>query len=295
MNILKLQIIVLIEKYKKVTDVASELGLKQPTVSFHMKSLESELGAPLFQNRGGRVLLTEAGQALHQYAVRIVSLASEAERTVRKTAERSQSLLEIGASAIPSIALLPRVIHTLTAREPRLRITVSGMNDGELLGMLRSRELQLAVIHGLEGKDEALTFRKIADDEPVLAFAPHHPLAGAGEISPGQISSGSRIQLDGANGLRQFDERWSELNGISNQYKVEAGSVEMVKAMVEAGAGTAILSSAVISAEVSAGRLRVAQLPGVLPEQPGYFAVWRKDHALTPAEQALIECLIPAD
>lgn len=84
MNITKLQIVVLIEKYKKVTDVAAELGLKQPTVSFHMKSLETELGTSLFQYRSGRVLLTEAGRALYQYAVRIVSLAVEAERSVKQ-------------------------------------------------------------------------------------------------------------------------------------------------------------------------------------------------------------------
>ena len=50
MNYMKLHILVLIEKYKKVTDVAAELGLKQPTVTFHMKSLEAELGTPLFQS-----------------------------------------------------------------------------------------------------------------------------------------------------------------------------------------------------------------------------------------------------
>ncbi|MEI0735993.1 LysR family transcriptional regulator [Paenibacillus sp. JTLBN-2024] len=51
MNLLKLHILVLIEKLKKVTDVARELDMKQPTVTFHMKSLEEELGVALFETK----------------------------------------------------------------------------------------------------------------------------------------------------------------------------------------------------------------------------------------------------
>lgn len=46
MNLLKLEIVVLIKKYKKLTIVAEQLGVKQPTITFHIKSLEEELGVP---------------------------------------------------------------------------------------------------------------------------------------------------------------------------------------------------------------------------------------------------------
>ena len=61
MNLLKLEIVVLIKKYKKLTIVAEQLGVKQPTITFHIKSLEEELGVPLFELRSGRYFLTEAG------------------------------------------------------------------------------------------------------------------------------------------------------------------------------------------------------------------------------------------
>ncbi|MEC3466110.1 LysR family transcriptional regulator, partial [Bacillus thuringiensis] len=62
MNLLKLEIVVLIKKYKKLTIVAEKLGVKQPTITFHIKSLEEELGVSLFELRSGRYFLTEAGE-----------------------------------------------------------------------------------------------------------------------------------------------------------------------------------------------------------------------------------------
>lgn len=50
-NLLRLQIVELLDKHRKITAVADLLGLKQPTVSYHMKMLEQELGVRLFESR----------------------------------------------------------------------------------------------------------------------------------------------------------------------------------------------------------------------------------------------------
>lgn len=44
LNLLKLHIVELLDKHQKITAVADLLGLKQPTVTFHMKNLEKEMG-----------------------------------------------------------------------------------------------------------------------------------------------------------------------------------------------------------------------------------------------------------
>ncbi|ASS64748.2 MULTISPECIES: LysR family transcriptional regulator [unclassified Paenibacillus] len=83
MTLIKWRIIVLLEQLKKVTLVAQELGLKQPTVTFHMKSMEEEWGMPLFEIKTGRILLTDAGRRLHRYALKMLALQEEAAREMR--------------------------------------------------------------------------------------------------------------------------------------------------------------------------------------------------------------------
>ena len=46
------------------SEAAKRLNLTQPTVSYHVKTLEKELGVTLFERSGSRLQLTEAGRSL---------------------------------------------------------------------------------------------------------------------------------------------------------------------------------------------------------------------------------------
>ncbi|MBY0055018.1 LysR family transcriptional regulator [Brevibacillus agri] len=83
MNITKLEIVMLLSKYKKVSSVAEVMRIKQPTVTFHMKSLEEYYGVRLFEQRGGVILLTEAGNALLHYASKITALSKDGIRSIK--------------------------------------------------------------------------------------------------------------------------------------------------------------------------------------------------------------------
>ncbi len=50
-----------------ISIAAEQLGLTQPTVSYHLKSLEQYTGVKLFNIKKQRVILTRAGQDLYQY------------------------------------------------------------------------------------------------------------------------------------------------------------------------------------------------------------------------------------
>ena len=71
------------------TGAAKALGLTQAAVSQRVQALEKSLGKRLFQRRGGRVLLTEAGKTLYDYAQRILDLHREARREVTGHEPRS--------------------------------------------------------------------------------------------------------------------------------------------------------------------------------------------------------------
>ena len=57
------------------TKAAEELHYVQSSVSAQIQSLENDLGVPLFDRMGRTIRLTEAGQRLLKYAVKIQDLA----------------------------------------------------------------------------------------------------------------------------------------------------------------------------------------------------------------------------
>ncbi|WP_310828805.1 LysR family transcriptional regulator [Paenibacillus pedocola] len=289
MNITKLQIVVLIEKYKKVTDVASEMGLKQPTVTFHMKSLESELGTSLFQYRSGRVLLTDAGRALYQYAVRIVSLAVEAERSVKQFSSLTSGNLELEASYIPGTYVLPKLLSQFINLHPGIDISLKVQSDLQLRERLRSREIQLAVLHLAGSGDDSFHTKSMADDEVVLIFAPGHPFAQTAELTAELLALEPWIQHEPASYLGETAEKWAQANGVRLWNHAVVNSPEAHKRMVSEGGSVGLFSKAGIEAELALGSLRYAPLPGNQAEQGGFVLAWRKDHTLTPLQQAFLE------
>jgi DNA-binding transcriptional LysR family regulator len=67
------------------TRAAKELGCSQATVTLHIKTLERELGALLFErNRFSKTnVLTAVGKTAFDYSIRLLALADEMKAAVR--------------------------------------------------------------------------------------------------------------------------------------------------------------------------------------------------------------------
>src|SRR5947209_2338089 len=100
------------------TAAARALGLTQAAVSQRIAALEHELGVPLFDRRGGRVLLSEAGRRLHDYARRISALHHEARQEVGGRAVPVAGELSLAASSVPGEHLLPALLAAFGQRHP---------------------------------------------------------------------------------------------------------------------------------------------------------------------------------
>ena len=86
------------------TAAAAELRLSQAAVSQRVHALEQSLGTALFQRRGGRVLLTEAGRRLHAYARQILDLHHQARSEITGIELPVTGQLDLAANATADVA-----------------------------------------------------------------------------------------------------------------------------------------------------------------------------------------------
>ena len=89
------------------TRAGEQLHLSQSTVSQHIKVLEEELGCPLFLRVGKRVLVTEAGNVLLQYAERIFRDLKNAEMAVREMNALKRGTVRLGVGPTTLTYRLP--------------------------------------------------------------------------------------------------------------------------------------------------------------------------------------------
>ncbi|MBK5346583.1 LysR family transcriptional regulator [Bacillus sp. TH22] len=261
MNLLKLEIVVLIKKYKKLTIVAEKLGVKQPTITFHIKSLEEELGVPLFELRSGRYFLTEAGEALHHYACKIDALMKEARRVTQEFKDFNKGAITIGASYVPATYLLPEVVHQFQCEFPNIKITLIVKTAPEIRTMLQNHEIDLGVISAAPFDEPLLKQMNVMPDTLVLAFSKEHHLSKRTNVSLQDIEKERILLHRNPSTTRDLLTQWTLAHNITFQSEIELDSLETMKQILKHGNGVAFISKLAIEQEVQRNELCYIPIP----------------------------------
>jgi DNA-binding transcriptional LysR family regulator len=157
------------------SEASRALGLTQAAVSQRIHALENALDTSLFDRRGGRVLLTEAGRTLYGYAQQILTLHCEVRREITGTRATPVGELHIAASSVPGEHLLPALLSVFGQKYPHVRVRAA---VGDSMGVMERVE-RGEVSVGLVGRKldrPHLEFRDLASDRMVLVAPPAHPL-----------------------------------------------------------------------------------------------------------------------
>src|SRR4051812_4419660 len=108
MEISQLQSFIYIAQTGSITATAEKLFLTQPAVTQQLRSLERELGLPLFERTGRGMRLTPAGDALVPYAQQSLAILDEGRQVLLDMAGGLSGRLILGAGVTTSIFHLPQ-------------------------------------------------------------------------------------------------------------------------------------------------------------------------------------------
>ncbi len=86
-----------IAKQGQITKAAKSLHMAQPPLSQQLRIFEEELNVMLFERKGRRLLLTEAGEALYQRSEHLLDELDELEKEIRETGLGLRGTLRLGA------------------------------------------------------------------------------------------------------------------------------------------------------------------------------------------------------
>lgn len=81
-------------KLRSFSGAAKALHLTQPTVSGHIKNLESDLGVMLLDRLGKRVVPTEEGEILYRYGQKLLVLRDHARQEIEAISGKMRGLLK---------------------------------------------------------------------------------------------------------------------------------------------------------------------------------------------------------
>jgi DNA-binding transcriptional LysR family regulator len=240
------------------TGAAKALRLSQAAVSQRVSSLEKALDTSLFKRKGGRVLLTPAGQKLYDYAQRILDLHRQAHRDITGQEAPVAGELVLAASSIPGEHLLPALLLDFGRKHPHIRVRATVSDSMEVMAQVEGGDASLGLVGRKADKPE-LEFRYLASDHMVLVVPRGHALGKRKAVAVKQLTRYPLILREAGSGLRHCFIKSLEKAGLSLsdlRVTLELGSNEAIKEAVLRGAGIAILSAYAVQKELKTHQLR---------------------------------------
>ncbi|MGP0586512.1 LysR family transcriptional regulator [Paenibacillus timonensis] len=282
MNIQQLKVLQEIGSGKTLAETAEKLGLKQPTVSFHLHKLEEELGLTLTRKTARKLRPTEAATDLLPYVRRIVALTAEMEERAAEHRDGTSVKLRLGASYTPATYFMPPYFAGFQKHYPQIQLQLSVKKAEAVLAMLRGYDIEAAIVSLPESREEDLTVVPLVTDELMLVFSPNHPLASKKQVRVEDLRGETFLLHEPGSTSRRLTEEWAEQVGLRFDFAMELGAIETMKEAVKCNIGIAVLPRRSIARETLTGELRQLELPGYLNRRR-ICLVYREEKTLSAA------------
>ncbi|ABK62326.1 LysR family transcriptional regulator [Clostridium novyi] len=244
-------------RVKNYTKTAEILNLTQPAVSQHIKFLEEAYGIKFIKKQGKNIFLTEEGEEFLAYAKEV----SRQEKILCQKLKNKFSLerkYNVGATLTIGGYVLPQVLGKFKESYPSIDIILNVFNTDIILEKILKDEIQLGLIEGPFDKSK-FKHIKLKEDELVLAISKDHPFSSMEFVTLEEVLNGKLILREYGSGTRKHFESEIKRHGFTpkdlNIY-MEVGSIDAIKALVEANLGYTIISKEAIKRECSLGVIK---------------------------------------
>jgi DNA-binding transcriptional LysR family regulator len=276
----QLQIFIVAAETLSFQRAADVLELTPPAVSMQMSRLGKELGTTLFEKKGRQIALTAAGATLLPYARRISKLLREASESIGDAGAQARERLTV-AMVTTSRNFGPQLVARFQAEHPEIRLDMRIGNRREVIELLETEEVDLALMGRVPGRLEVEALR-FAKHPYVIIAAPSHPLAGQKDIAPSSLVDETFLARESGSGTRIVMEHFFEDRGLDMPSIKEMSSNENIKQAVMAQMGLAVISRHTLLLELGAGRIVELDVRG-MPEMRSWRVVQLKGRPLSTA------------
>src|SRR5271168_3574530 len=165
------------------TRTAVRVHTVQSNVTSQIKSLEAELGSPLFDRLAKRVVLTESGRRFRPYAEKALAAMDQGLRAVKFGTEPAGPLHIYAPESVLTYRLT-EVLKIFRKRYPRVEIIFRPETDSSLAGELECGRIDLAISMTDSVDGEQLSSIRLGSEDVYLFATPDHPLAKAKNVYP---------------------------------------------------------------------------------------------------------------
>lgn len=291
MNIDLFKTFIVVTRLQSIYKAGEEIYLTQPAVSKQIKALEQHYGIKLFDRGNKKLILTEDGKNLLDYAYRIIGIYNESIESIHEKEKEVTGILKIVANMTLGIYILPRLINPFYNIYPNLKIEMFLDNTEHIINAVKHGEANFGFI-GMNPKDPLIVLNPIYKDKLKVVVGPEIGI-NKRVASWQELEALPFLQRERGSDIRETYEQWLKDRDIKLKPRMELNNTEAIKFLVHCGMGFSILPWCTIEHDVRTGFLRMVSVPHFEFLQD-YYICHHKGKKFSRSEKVFFEYIFNA-
>ena len=237
-----------------LTRAAEQMNLSQSALSVQIQKLEHQMGHPLFERAGRKLILTEAGRIALDYADTVFKAGDELMNTLRGRPLSSRQVLRVGALTTLSRNFQLQFLRPLVGRSDVELIVRSG-NIRDLLAQLEAHAIDVVLANSAAPRDARSSLRShLLNEQPVSLVGHPRPTRRTFRF-PEDLRSEPILLPSLDSDIRVAFDRVLELAGIRPTILAEVDDMAMLRLLAREREGVTLVPPIVVRDELDMGVL----------------------------------------
>lgn len=238
---------------------ASQNFITQSAVSQQIRGLEERYGKRLLERKRGSVRPTTAGEILHRASREMLHVYNEMEAQLQGLSNVITGSIRVGTVHSVGLYELSEPLKAYFADFPHVNVYLEYDRASHVYEQVLRGNVDLGIVAYPTARAQ-VTVLDFRTDRLVVVCAPNHAMSERVQVPVTALGGEKFVGFEKGIPTRQALDRLFTEREISVQYVAELDNIEMVKRLVEVGAGIAVIPEKSCIHEVEAGSLVKVEL-----------------------------------
>ncbi|MGE4519421.1 MAG: selenium metabolism-associated LysR family transcriptional regulator [Desulfobacteraceae bacterium] len=293
MDLWQLKIFCRVIELKSFSKAGKAIHLSHPTISSHIKDLESHFNCRLIDRLGKEAVPTSAGSLLYSKAKEILALKEAAEASMAEFQGSIKGRLKIGGSTIPGGYILPRFIGRFVSENKDVKITLIISDTSQIIEQIIDGEVELGIV-GAKSADKRISQISIIKDDMCVIIPQGHKWFSRKEVEVNELKNEPFIiREEGSGTKKSLVDRLKQHNLAIDDFNIiaELGSTSAIIQGIKSRIGISILSPVAVQEELENKTLKALSVKGIKLSRD-FYLTFNKDRTPSPLMTAFKNFLL---
>ena len=256
----ELKTFIAVVDFKNFTRAGESINLSQPSVSTHIKNLESYFNTQLINRsiKQKNIVITESGYLLYKKAKEILHMIDSTKAELRSLDGHVKGHLRIGASLTIGEYLLPKFLAKFSSKYPDIEFELIIENTHNICSKIKNFTLDIGLIEGTTPSSD-FNQNYFLEDKMVIACSKNSDILN-GVFSIDKLQNKNWIVREEGSGTRDYINMFLTTNKIVPNNLMVLGSNYAIKEAVKNNLGITIISNYVTAPAVENNELETIEL-----------------------------------